>query len=98
MSDEKQETTAAIIAEMRNLGKLDEKSTDKIPRSLMALGLRTYADRLDAASQRVASKMHALQLELWQGKKMGAFAFALALEGFESALSATTAPAKGGAQ
>lgn len=55
--------------------------------------LREFADSIDAASQRVASKMHALQLELWQGKKMGEFAFALALDGFASALSATTSPA-----
>ena len=49
---EPQETIADIIAEMRDLGKLDEKSTDKIPRTLMGLGLRTYADRLDAARKR----------------------------------------------
>ena len=52
MSDEKQETMADIVREMRDLGKLDEKSTDKIPRSLMALGLRTYADRIEAAAKR----------------------------------------------
>jgi len=52
MSDEKQETRADIVREMRNLGKLDERSTDKIPRSLMGLGLRTYADRLEAAEKR----------------------------------------------
>ncbi|MBQ4198651.1 MAG: hypothetical protein II649_02095 [Kiritimatiellae bacterium] len=52
MSDEKQETSADIIAEMRKLGELDGKSTDKIPRSLMGLGLRTYADRLEAAATR----------------------------------------------
>lgn len=53
--DNTQETSADIIAEMRNLGKLDEKSTDKIPRSLMGLGLRTYADRLDAALKRACT-------------------------------------------
>ena len=52
MSDEKQETRADIVRKMRNLGKLDEKSTDKIPRSLMGLGLRTYADRIEAAAKR----------------------------------------------
>lgn len=50
MSTEK-ETVADIVSEMRNLGKLDEKSTDKIPRSLMVLGLRTYADRIEAATK-----------------------------------------------
>ncbi len=43
------ETINDIVREMRTLGRLDEKSTDKIPRSLQALGLRTYADRLEAA-------------------------------------------------
>lgn len=46
------ETTNDILREMRDLGRLDEKSTDKIPRSLQALGLRTYADRLEAAIKR----------------------------------------------
>jgi len=59
MSDEKQETRDDIIAEMRNLGKLDEKSTDKIPRSLMGLGLRTLADRLEAAAKR--DEKHAVE-------------------------------------
>ena len=49
MSNEKQETIADIVREMRTLGQLDEESTDKIPRSLQALGLRTYADRIEAA-------------------------------------------------
>ncbi|MBQ4199553.1 MAG: hypothetical protein II649_06695 [Kiritimatiellae bacterium] len=59
MSDEKQETSADVIAEMRKLGELDGKSTDKIPRSLMGLGLRTYADRLEAAAtrERLLSKL-----------------------------------------
>ena len=43
------ETIDDIVREMRTLGRLDEKSTDKIPRSLQALGLRTYADRIEAA-------------------------------------------------
>lgn len=43
------ETINDIVREMRNLGRLDEKSTDKIPRSLQGLGLRTYADRIEAA-------------------------------------------------
>ena len=46
------ETVADIVKEMLNLGLLDEKSTDKIPRSLQALGLRTYASRIEAAHQR----------------------------------------------
>lgn len=46
------EPLAAIVREMRDLGKLDEKSTDQIPRSLMGLGLRTYADRIEAAVKR----------------------------------------------
>ena len=52
MSNEKQETIADIVKEMRTLGRLDEKSTDKIPRSLQALGLRTYADRIESAAKR----------------------------------------------
>ena len=52
MSNENQETIADIVKEMRTLGRLDEKSTDKIPRSLQALGLRTYADRIEAAARR----------------------------------------------
>lgn len=43
------ETTDDILREMRTVGRLDEKSTDKIPRSLQALGLRTYADRIEKA-------------------------------------------------
>lgn len=46
------ETVEDIVKEMRTLGRLDEKSTDKIPRSLQALGLRTYADRIEAAVKR----------------------------------------------
>ena len=52
MSNANQETIADIVREMRTLGRLDEKSTDKIPRSLQALGLRTYADRIKAAAKR----------------------------------------------
>ena len=52
MSIRKQETIADIVKEMRTLGRLDEKSTDKIPRTLQALGLRTYADRIEAAAKR----------------------------------------------
>ena len=52
MSNAKQETIADIVKEMRTLGRLDEKSTDKIPRTLQALGLRTYADRIEAAAKR----------------------------------------------
>ena len=64
MSDEKQETRDDIIAEMRNLGKLDEKSTDKIPRSLMGLGLRTLADRLEAAAKRERNNAAAMRTVL----------------------------------
>ena len=56
MSNENQETIADIVREMRTLGRLDEKSTDKIPRSLQALGLRTYADRVEAAHRRFYDK------------------------------------------
>ena len=59
MSEEK-ETIADIVKEMRTLGRLDEKSTDKIPRSLQALGLRTYADRIEVAHKREVAK-----LEYW---------------------------------
>ena len=52
MSNANQETIADIVREMRTLGRLDEKSTDKIPRTLQALGLRTYADRIEAAAKR----------------------------------------------
>lgn len=43
------ETINDIVREMRKLGELDEKSTCRIPRSLMGLGLRTYADRIEAS-------------------------------------------------
>lgn len=43
------ETINNVVREMRSLGKLDEESTDKIPRSLQALGLLTYADRIEKA-------------------------------------------------
>ena len=56
MDNERQETIADIVQEMRNLGRLDEKSTDKIPRSLQALGLRIYADRILAAHKRFYDK------------------------------------------
>ena len=52
-----QETIADIVREMRTLGRLDEKSTDKIPRSLQALGLRTYADRIEAAARREVAEL-----------------------------------------
>lgn len=51
MSD-RPETIEDIIREMRDLGALDEKSVDMIPRSLQALGLRTYAARLEAVAKR----------------------------------------------
>lgn len=46
------ESIADILREMRILGRIDEKSTDKIPRSLQALGLRAYAHRIEAAYRR----------------------------------------------
>lgn len=56
------ETIEDIVKEMRDLGRLDEKSTDRIPRSLQALGFRTYADRIeraaDATSARRRSSLH----------------------------------------
>ena len=57
MSKERQETIAEIVREMLNLGRLDEKSTDKITRSLQALGLRTYADRIEAAAKREVAEL-----------------------------------------
>lgn len=51
MSNNNRETIADIVREMRTLGRLDERSTDKIPCSLQALGLRTYADRIEAAAK-----------------------------------------------
>lgn len=57
MSNEKHETIADIVREMRTLGRLDGKSTDKIPRSLQALGLRTYADRIEAAAKREVAEL-----------------------------------------
>ncbi|MBR4616263.1 MAG: hypothetical protein IKO55_11710 [Kiritimatiellae bacterium] len=67
MNDEKQETRADIVREMRILGKLDEKSTDKIPRSLMGRGRRTYADRLEAAAKRESNNAATMReaLEPW---------------------------------
>ena len=64
MSSAKQETIADIVKEMRTLGWLDEKSTDKIPRSLQALGLRTYADRIEAAAKREVSELKRKVAEL----------------------------------
>ena len=58
------ETITGIIAEMHDLGKLDEKSTDKIPRTLLGLGLRTYADRLKAAQKRERAKIEADALDV----------------------------------
>ena len=60
MSD-KQETTDDIIREMRDLGALDAQCNDMIPRSLQALGLRTYAGRLEAAVKRGIGNASALR-------------------------------------
>lgn len=57
MSDKNQEKIADIVAEMRALGRLDEKSTDKIPLSLQSLVLRTYADRIEAAHKREVAEL-----------------------------------------
>ena len=58
------ETVEDIVKEMLNLGLLDEKSIDKIPRSLQALGLRTYAARIKAAHQREVEEMKRKVAEL----------------------------------
>lgn len=34
----------------------------------------------------IVKKMHALQLELWSGKRMGEFSFALVLDGYETSI------------
>lgn len=81
---------------LANHGCTRDANADAASSCIYAL-CRQLKDGGNAASQRVASKMHALQRELWNGKKMGEFAFALALDGFASALS-PTAPAKGGAK
>ena len=64
MRNSKQETIADIVKEMRTLGRLDEKSTDKIPRTLQALGLRTYADRIETAHQREVAELEREVAEL----------------------------------
>lgn len=46
------ETTNDILCEMRTLGQIYNKSTDKITRSVQSLGLRSYADRFEAARRR----------------------------------------------
>ena len=50
------ETIEDIVRKMRTLGRLDEKSTDRIPRSLQALGLRIYADRIEKAAAALESE------------------------------------------
>ncbi len=57
----KSETAADIIREMRDLGALDAQCNDMIPRSLQALGLRTYADRLEVARKRERGNASALR-------------------------------------
>ena len=64
MRNSNQETIADIVKEMRTLGRLDEKSTDKIPRTLQALGLRTYADRIETAHQREVAELEREVAEL----------------------------------
>lgn len=71
MSNAKSETIVDIVREMRTLGRLDEKSTDKIPRSLQALGLRTYADRIEAAARERESGAAAAQVCGWIGEMVG---------------------------
>ena len=63
MSNEKQETIEDIVREMRSLGRLDERSTDKIPRSLQALGLRTCAGRIEAAWKAERERAEAMRNE-----------------------------------
>ena len=63
MSD-RPETIEDIIREMRDLGALDEQCGDMIPRSLQALGLRTYAERLEAARKRDTGNAAALRRAL----------------------------------
>lgn len=58
------ETISDIVNEMRTLGRLDEKSTDKIPRTLQALGLRTYADRIEAVHLREVAELERKVSEL----------------------------------
>ena len=70
MSNENQETIADIVREMRTLGRLDEKSTDKIPRTLQALGLRTYADRIEAAEKRERDETHEKSSQVGNSAKM----------------------------
>lgn len=41
-----------VVRGMRALGALGEESADRIPRSLLALALRTYADRIEALVSR----------------------------------------------
>ena len=63
MSD-RPETTDDIIREMRDLGALDAQCGDMIPRSLQALGLRTYADRIEAAWRRECGDVAAMRAAL----------------------------------
>lgn len=63
MSD-RPETTDDIIREMRDLGAIDAQCGDMIPRSLQALGLRTYAARLEAARKRETGNAAALRAAL----------------------------------
>lgn len=87
---EKQETIPDILQELRGYA----HGFQNFMRLPMTFGtFRQYINRIDAAAKRVACKMNALQRDLWQGKKMGEFAFALALADFESALSAPKRPA-----
>lgn len=57
-NDVKMETVLDIVSDMRTLGQIDEKSTDKIPRSLQALALRTYADRIEKAYRNESHKIY----------------------------------------
>jgi len=61
LDSKKLETIADIIREMHDLGALDEECDDMIPRSLQALGLRTYADRLEAARKRETGSAAAMR-------------------------------------
>ena len=70
--ESKNETVEDIVREMRTLGRLDGESTDKIPRTLQALGLRTYADRIKAAHQREVAELRECLGQAY-GDKIGTY-------------------------
>lgn len=84
------ETIADIVSEMRGYAHGFD-GAQRLPMTFSTF--RQYIARIQAAADRLASKMHALQRELRNGKKMGEFAFACALDGFASDLAAPKSPA-----